>query len=132
MQELIDLIPDVDHKKFRRMKLHQTLHYDEYISKNGCVSNFDGGCTEENMKHHVTNPSKMTQHCNKTLPYQTSQRYAENLIVDIGHNIAMTSHQYDTTLFSSSKDYFQNIGNDHFYVSMERYVYREYHDCQRV
>jgi len=121
MHHLIDIIPTVDHKILQRMKLHQTLHYDHYISKNGCVSNFDGGCTEENMKHHVTNPSKRTQHRQKSLPFQTAQRYTENLIVDIGHNIAVESKQYETTLFGSSKDYFHNIGKDNFYIEMDNH-----------
>ena len=71
------------------------------------------------MKTHVTNPGRKTQRRNLTLAHQTSLRYIENLIIDIGHNIALNSRQYDTKLFCdhNNSDYFNDIGNDHFYVN---------------
>ena len=106
-------------KNTQVLKLHQTIHYPNYIRKNGCIANFNGGPSEESMKTHVTNPGRKTQRRNLTLAHQTSLRYIENLIIDIGHNIALNSRQYDTKLFCdhNNSDYFNDIGNDHFYVN---------------
>ncbi len=108
-------VPEVDMKRFQRLKVHHTLHYDDYIAKNGCVANFNGATNEEHMKSQVTHPGKHTQRRIKTLCIQTARRYSENLIVNIGNNIAISSNQYNSSLFACDNEYFNNIGIDHYY-----------------
>ena len=118
LEEILDVFPKSDESKLQTLKLHQTVHYPHYIQKIGSVENFNGGPSEENMKTHVKNPGKRTQRRNLTLAYQCSMRYAEKLIVDISHNIAMSSGQYDTSLFQdiSKQEYFVDVGMDNFYI----------------
>ena len=41
---------------------------------------------------------------------QTATRYAENMIIDIGQNIANHNNQFDSNLFKTDTDYFQKLG----------------------
>ena len=50
-----------DHKIIQTLKNHHNLHYDNNVYQFGSVPNYNGGCNEENMKSHVTNPSQLTQ-----------------------------------------------------------------------
>ena len=119
LRDINNIVPNVDIKKFQRLKLHHTLHYDDYIAKNGCVANFNGGTTEEHMKSQVTHPGSHTQQRLRTLCEQTARRYAENLIVNIAHNIAIASSQYKTSLFDGTNNYFDSIGIDHYYTKLQ-------------
>ena len=118
MKDILDVFPSKDEKKLQVLKFHQTIHYPKYIKMIGSVENFNGGPSEENMKAHVTNPGRRTQRRNTTLAFQSSIRYTEKLIIDIGHNIAMKSGQYQTSLFKhiSNEEYFMDVGIDNFQV----------------
>ena len=116
MKDLQDAFGPNNQIKLQTMKNHQSLHYDYYIKRFGCVPNFDGGCNEQNMKSQVTQPSAKTQHRSSSLAFQTATRYAENLIIDLGHNIAHHKHQFSTSLFQTANDYFQKSSEHNFYM----------------
>ena len=85
LDEILEIFPKSEESKLQRLKIHQTVHYPHYIKKIGSVENFNGGPAEENMKSHVKNPGKKTQRRSISLAFQSSVRYAEKLIIDIGH-----------------------------------------------
>ena len=114
MNQLLSVFDKKDHNILQTMKNHHSLHYDTNVCSFGSVPNFNGGCNEENMKSQVTNPSQLTQKRTSSLGYQTAIRYTEKLIVDIGHNIAMHTKQYNTQQFQGSKNYFTKLGEDHY------------------
>ena len=116
MKDLQDAFGPNNQTKLETMKNHQSLHYDYYIKRFGCVPNFNGGCNEQNMKSQVTQPSTKTQHRSSTLAFQTATRYAENLIIDLGHNIAHHKHQFNTSLFQTTNNYYQTSSEHNFYM----------------
>ena len=119
MALLLKVFHKDDHKMLQTLKNHHNLHYDINVREFGSVPNYNGGCNEENMKSQVTNPSQLTQKRTVTLGIQTALRYAEKLIVDIGHNIAMATDQYNSSLFDGCTDYFTSTGDNHFFVNLK-------------
>ena len=119
MSLLLKVFHKDDHKMLQTLKNHHNLHYDFNVCKFGSVPNYNGGCNEENMKSQVTNPSQLTQKRMSSLGYQTALRYTEKLIVDIGHNIAMSTEQYNSSLFDGCIDYFCKVGENHFEITVD-------------
>ena len=120
MSLLLKVFHKDDHRMLQTLKNHHNLHYDANVCAFGSVPNYNGGCNEENMKSQVTNPSQLTQRRTSTLGYQTALRYTEKLIVDIGHNIALSTDQYKSSLFDGCTDYFSKLGQDHFHVNINK------------
>ena len=118
MQDLQGAFNDKDHNKLMTLKNHHNLHYGTTIQNIGSVPNFNGGCNEQNMKSQVTQPSQKTQGRTKTLAIQTATRYAENMIIDIGHNIANHKGEFESSQFRTKSNYFQNLGVNNFRVVM--------------
>ena len=118
MQDLSNVFDDDDQIKLMTLKNHHNLHYSATIQSIGAVPNFDGGCNEQNMKSQVTQPSQKTQGRTKSLAIQTATRYAENMIIDIGHNIAIHKGEYESTQFKTKSNYFQKVGSHNFHVKM--------------
>ena len=68
--------------KLKLPKVHQHLHYDRQIRKDGSLLNIDGGRPESNNKPNSKNPAQLTQKSQGTITIQLARNYHDNLIVD--------------------------------------------------
>ena len=54
------------------------------------------------------------------MAFQTATIYGENLIIDIGHNIANHKGEFDIGLFSTNGDHFQQLSHNNFQIVMNK------------
>jgi hypothetical protein len=136
MPYIMDTIKEVGNRNegcgWKIVKFHLLSHFVDDITRFGSMKNFDSSIGERNHKTEVKNPSKNTQRRKSEFEKQTSDRYFENLLINMAESEISFNKQLSVQEphESSSIDKFQNIVYDHEEKKLMKRKDKKFSECE--